>query len=71
MKTDRVKLRENVLRQWIIVQVGKEDLAWSASRWVPLNQEGLAAGDFKPLNFVTEQGAASYAEAQGFQITER
>jgi hypothetical protein len=68
VKAARVKIRENVLHQWIIVQAGNEQLAWSASRWVPLNEEGLAAGDLKPLNFKTVQGASAYAASQGFEV---
>jgi len=69
MKTSRVKLRENVLHQWIIVQVQNENLACgSASRWIPLGADGLAPGDLKPLKFQTVEGAISYAEFQGFEV---
>jgi hypothetical protein len=66
MSNVKVKLRENVLHQWIIVQVGKEDLACGASRWVPLTGDGLPSSDLKPLSFVTSEGAGSFAKSQGF-----
>ena len=69
MKISRVKLRQNDLRQWMIVQVQNENLACgSASRWIPLSADGLAQGDLKPLKFQTVEGAISYAEFQGFEI---
>jgi len=69
MKTNRVKLRENVLHQWMIVQVQNENLACgSASQWIPLTPDGLAQGDLKPLKFQTVEGATSYAQWQGFEL---
>jgi hypothetical protein len=69
MKTSRVKLRQNALHQWIIVQVQDENLACgSASQWIPLSSDGLAQGDLKPLKFQTVEGAISYAEGQQFKV---
>jgi hypothetical protein len=69
MKTGRVKLREDVLHQWIIVQVQNENLACgSAARWIPLGSDGLTQSDLKPLKFQTVEGAISYAEFQGFDL---
>jgi hypothetical protein len=69
MKTSRVKLKEDVLHQWMIVQVQNENLACgSASRWIPVGADGLAQGDPKPLKFNTVEGAISYAGFQGFEI---
>jgi len=69
MKISRVKLRQNDLRQWMIVQVQNENLACgSASRWIPLGADGLTEGDPKPLKFNTVEGAISYAGFQGFEI---
>jgi hypothetical protein len=63
-----VRVRENVLRFRIIVSVEDEALAWGASSWVPLTQDGLAAGDLKPVSFTTLEGAISYAESQQFKV---
>ena len=64
----RVRIRENILRVKMIVPVENEHLAWGGSRWIPLNPDGLAVGDIRPVSFTTEEGAASYAENQGFKV---
>lgn len=64
----RVKIRENILRLKIIVAVENDHLAWAGSRWIPLNSEGLAVSDVRPVSFTTQEGAASYAESQGFKV---
>ena len=62
----RVRIRENILRLKIIVSTENEHQAWAGSRWIPLNSDGLAIADVRPVSFTTEEGAASYAESQGF-----
>ena len=66
--SSRVRIRENILHLRIIVSMEDEDLAWGGSRWVPLTADGLAAGDLKPVNFTTVEGAVSYAEGQQFKV---
>lgn len=66
--TSRVRIRENILRVRIIVPVENENLAWGGSRWIPLNADGLAEGDVRPVSFTTHEGAVSYAEIQGFKL---
>jgi hypothetical protein len=66
--SSRVRIRENVLGVRIIVPVEDENLAWGGSRWIPLKPDGLAAGDLKPVSFTTQEGAATYAESQGFKV---
>lgn len=67
----RVRIRENILRVKIIVPVENENLAWGGSRWIALNPDGLAVGDLKPVSFTTHEGAAAYAEIQGFKVEQR
>ena len=64
----RVRVRENSLRLKIIVQLENEHLAWTGSRWIPLDTDGLAVSDVRPVGFVTQEGAVSYAENQGFKV---
>jgi hypothetical protein len=66
--SSKVRIRENILRLRIIVPVEDENLAWGGSSWVPLTPDGLAAGDLKPVNFTTLEGAMSYAEGQQFKV---
>lgn len=63
-----VRIRENILRLRIIVPVENENLAWGGSRWIPLKADGLPAGDLRPVSFTKQEGAASYAESQGFKV---
>jgi len=59
----RVKLRENGFHLWIIVRSENEHLAWSGSRWVPINRDGLSAPDLQVLSFATVKEAVSYAQS--------
>jgi hypothetical protein len=63
-----VGIRENILRARIIVPIENKSLAWGGSRWIRLKPDGLAAGDLKPVSFTTLEGAAAYAESQGFKV---
>jgi hypothetical protein len=64
-----VKLRQNSFHLWIIVPSDNEHLGWSGSRWVPVNVDGLPAGDQQVLkNFATVEEAVSYAESVGFEV---
>lgn len=64
----KVRIRENTLRLKIIVPLENEHLAWGGSRWIPMNPDGLAVGEVRPVSFTTLEGAASYAENQGFKV---
>lgn len=64
----KVRIRENALRLRIIVTMENENLAWGGNGWVPVNPDGLAAGDLKPVNFITVEGAVSYAEGHQFKV---
>ena len=64
----RVKLRENTFHQWIIVPSENEHIAWSGSRWVPIDSDGLAAADLQVLSSATVKEAVSYAESIGFDV---
>jgi hypothetical protein len=64
----RVKLRENIYHQWIIVPSENEHIAWSGTRWVPINRDGLSASYPQALTFATVNGATSYAPTVGFEI---
>ena len=65
----RVKLRANSLYLWIIVPSENEHLAWSGSRWIPVNRDGLPAGDLQALkNFATVEEAVAYADSVGFEV---
>lgn len=64
----RVQVRENSLRLLIIVPVGKQDLAWGGTDWISITENGLPAGDLRPVSFTTVEGAKSYAEGQGFKV---
>jgi hypothetical protein len=41
----RVKLRENIFHPWIIIRADNENLAWSGSRWVQIDSDGMPSGD--------------------------
>jgi hypothetical protein len=64
----RVQVRENSLRLLILVPVGKQDLAWGGARWIQVTEDGLPAGELRPVSFTTVEGAQSYAEGQGFEL---
>ena len=69
MRGMRVKLRENIVHRWIIVDSGNERLAWSGSRWGPITGDGLPAGDLQCLkNFATVEEAVAYTESVGFEV---
>jgi hypothetical protein len=68
VQASKVKVLANRLRLFIIVPTEKSDLAWGGSQWVQITEEGLAAGDAKPLTFLTVEGATCYGRNQGFQV---
>lgn len=66
-RSTRVRIIANRLSLFIIVSVEKNEFAWGGSRWVEITSDGVAAGDAKPVSFLTLQTATAYAENQGFQ----
>jgi hypothetical protein len=64
----RVKFVQHFLQRWIIVPAENEHLAWSETRWVPVDRDGLPLGDDKVSTFVTVQEAVRYAENLAFEI---
>jgi hypothetical protein len=64
----RVDVRENSLHALIIVPLEQQLLAWGGTRWIPVTEDGLPAGDLRPVSFTTVEGAKSYAESQGFEV---
>jgi hypothetical protein len=59
----RVKLVRDLSERWIIVPAhdALPDLAWSGSRWVPID------GPVQICNFVSRGDAETYAESAGFE----
>lgn len=58
-----IRLAENVLGRWIIVNGASDSLAWSGSRWVP-HRLGVASGGIQISNFATRDEAHEYALEQ-------
>ncbi len=54
----RIKL--NAFGSYIIVHPSDDLLAWSGARWVPANEDGLAAGPVHVCNFSGRSEAAEY-----------
>jgi hypothetical protein len=46
------------------------ELAWSGSQWVPVDGDGLPAGDVQVSNFETREEAAATARSQGLIVQE-
>lgn len=67
----RVELLQNVLKFWIIAPIDNERLAWSGSRWVPIDRHGRSVGDLEAAIFATAKDAAAYAESVGFEVEHR
>ena len=63
-----VKVRDNVLARWIISPVENKSVAWSGTRWVPINRNGLRTGETPPLKFDTPLAAVAYAASIGFEV---
>ena len=64
----RVKLRENIFHPWIIIRADNEYLAWSGSRWAPIDSDGLPTSAVQVLTFRTVKQALSAAESFGFEV---
>jgi hypothetical protein len=54
---NRVRLRKNAFDRWILIDATNELLAWSASRFVPITDEGFPASDVQVSNVDTREEA--------------
>lgn len=62
------RLALNAFHRWIIVNAEQENLAWSGSRWVPVDKHGFPAGDVQVSNFDSAEHAAATAKSQGLVV---
>lgn len=61
----RVRLVCGLFDRWIIVpEFGRNDFAWSGSRWVPIG------GPVQVCNFDTRSAAEGYATSLGFEVVD-
>lgn len=71
MAQTKVRLRKNVMDMWIVVH-GEGDrvdaYAWSGSRFVAIDINGLPSGGVQVSNFTNREDAARYARSFGFQV---
>jgi hypothetical protein len=56
-----IRLAENFLKRWVIVNGAHEDLAWSGTHWVP-HRQGIPTGDVQICNFDSRQDALKYVK---------
>jgi hypothetical protein len=64
VRVPAIRIAENMLGRWIIVNGQSEDLAWSGSRWVP-HRHGLdliGPNAVPVCNWVTREEAQAYAD---------
>lgn len=64
----RVRLQQNISHMWIIVPSENLRLAWSGSRWVPVDRDGISASAAKVAHFEAASDAFSYAQSVGFEV---
>ena len=60
------RLKQNAFGYWMIVHPQDDSLAWSGSRWVPIDPTGFPAGGVQVSSLPTEDEALEYAWACGF-----
>lgn len=63
-----VRLRKNIMGQWIVVHEDLDFRAWSGSRFVTIDEHGLPAGGVQVSNFYSREAAARYARSFGFVV---
>jgi hypothetical protein len=63
----RVKLLQNISQFWIIAPCEKKRLAWSGTRWISGDRDGLPLSELKALIFATARDAAAYAQDARFE----
>lgn len=61
-------LGQNGFDRWILLNANNHSLAWSGSRWAPVDEGGFPAGDAQISNLDTQEEAAEYAEKCGLSI---
>lgn len=66
MSTMMVRLFQMKFGRWIILHPDRNDLAWSGSRWVPIDENGFPNGDVQVSNLMTALEAVRYAQSFGF-----
>jgi hypothetical protein len=59
------RLRQGLFDRWYIFYPSSEPRAWSGSRWVPANPNGIPTGQFQVCNFSTEEEAREYCREHG------
>ena len=64
----RCRITENAFHRFILVNLEQESLAWSGSRWVPVDQNGFPAGDVQVSNFETPEEAEAEAKRNGLIV---
>jgi hypothetical protein len=62
------RLKQNAFDRWILIQADDAALAWSGSRWVLVDEDGLPAGDAQISNLETREEAIAYAAQMGIAI---
>ncbi len=60
----------NAFYRWILVKANNASLAWSGSRWVPVDEAGLPAGDTQIANLESRESALTYAGSFGITVRE-
>jgi hypothetical protein len=55
------RLSKNAFGRWILVNADDPTLAWSGSRFVPVNENGFPAGNVQISNFDSEEDARETA----------
>ncbi len=59
------RLAKNAFGRWILVNADDPALAWSGSRFVPVDENGFPAGNAQVSNFDSEEDARDTASLQG------
>jgi hypothetical protein len=68
LQGQRVKLRKNFSDLWFIGPSENEHLAWSGSRWVPIDRDGISASEVNAAYFASAIDAAAYAQNAGLEV---
>jgi hypothetical protein len=68
-KTMKVLLRQDCFGRWIVIHPVNQDMAWSGSRWVEIDEaNGLPVGDVQVSNCPTRDAAVLYCEEFEFEV---
>lgn len=63
-----VKVRKNLFGFYIIQSSAVKNHAWSGSRWVPIDKDGLPAGIGQVCNFAGRKEAKEHARKAGLTV---